>query len=41
VDHGWDAIGVWLGLAVGVIAIGSYVKEGHARQRERLNVARS
>ena len=35
----WSTIGVWLGMSVAVIAIGSYVKEGHAHQREILNVS--
>jgi len=39
VDHEWNAIGAWTGIGVGIIAVGSYVKEGHARQRERIDVA--
>ena len=37
----WSIIGAWLGMAVAIIAIGSYVQEGHSRQRERLNVTGS
>jgi hypothetical protein len=34
-------IGIYLGIAVGIIAIGSYVKEGHARQQERIDDSRT
>ena len=37
----YHSIGIWLGLAVGIIAIGSYVKEGHALQQERLDDSRT
>lgn len=39
VGHEWYSIGAWTGLGVAIIAIGSYIKEGHARQRERINDA--
>jgi hypothetical protein len=37
----WRTIGIYLGFAVGIIAIGTYVKEGHARQQEHLDDSRT
>jgi hypothetical protein len=37
--HDPHVIGVWLGFGVAIIAIGSYIKEGHSRQRKRLDDA--
>ena len=41
ITQDWSIIGVWLGFSVGIIAIGSYVKEGHALQQERLDDSRT